>query len=109
MSKKVKAMMLAAVAVMSLGAVAMAAPITADQAKDIALEKVPGATQAHVLKFKSDIEDGRHVYEGEIYYQGVEYEFDIDANSGQVLKWEEEHYGHQGHQEKQGHRVHNKR
>ena len=34
-----------------------------------------------------DRDHGRMVYEGEIYYKGLEYDFDIDAVTGEVLKW----------------------
>ena len=30
--------------------------------------------------------------EGEIFYNGMEYEFEIDADSGNILKWEEERW-----------------
>ena len=29
-------------------------------------------------------------YEGEIIYQMVEYDFEIDANTGTILEWSEE-------------------
>ena len=31
-----------------------------------------------------------YIYEGDIYYQQKEYEFEIDANNGSFLKWSEE-------------------
>ena len=39
-------------------------------------------------KLHLDREDGRMVYEGKIYYNGLEYEFDIDAVSGKIVKWD---------------------
>ena len=56
----------------------------------IALKKVPGANQSHVYDVHLDRENGRMVYEGEIYYNGWEYEFDIDAVTGEIVKWKSE-------------------
>lgn len=61
-----------------------------ERARAIALSRVKGANNSHVRKLKFDYEDGRPVYEGEIRYNGWEYEFDIDAVTGKVLKWERE-------------------
>ena len=46
---------------------------------------VPGA-QAMVKKCQLDYEHGRQVYEIEFYCNGMEFEYDIDANTGAVLK-----------------------
>lgn len=64
--------------------------ITADQAKEIALAKVPGATVSDIYEFELDRDDGRLEYEGTIYYSGVEYEFTIDGYSGAIRGWEAE-------------------
>ena len=32
------------------------------------------------------------LYEGEIIYDGVEYEFEIDAQTGNVIEWSEERF-----------------
>ena len=61
--------------------------IGVNRAKNIALKKVPGASNSHVKKINLDRENGRMVYEGEIYYNGWEYEFDIDAVTGAIVKW----------------------
>ena len=58
------------------------------KAKGIALARVPGAKESDIRKFKLDYDDGAQVYEGEIFYNMREYEFKIDAKSGEVLKWE---------------------
>lgn len=58
-----------------------------DEIRAIALAKVPGAT-ASDLRMQLDYDDGRQYYEGSIYYDGLEYEFEIDAYSGAVLSWE---------------------
>ena len=61
--------------------------IEVNRAMNIALKKVPGASNSHVKKIHLDRENGRMVYEGEIYYNGQEYEFDIDAVTGDIVKW----------------------
>ena len=61
--------------------------IGVNKATAIALKKVPGANQSHVYDVHLDRENGRMVYEGEIYYNGWEYEFDIDAVTGEIVKW----------------------
>jgi len=61
--------------------------IGVNRAMNIALKKVPGASNSHVKKINLDRENGRMVYEGEIYYNGQEYEFDIDAVTGAIVKW----------------------
>ncbi len=58
-----------------------------NKAKKIALNKVPGANDSHIGSFHLDYEHGRLVYEGEIYYNGWEHEFDIDAVTGKIVKW----------------------
>lgn len=67
------------------------AVISIEEAKSIALARVPGATEKN-MSIELDNDDGWSVYEGEIMYDGMEYEFDIDANSGTILKWEEERW-----------------
>ena len=64
--------------------------IGVNKAIKIALKKVPGANQSHVADVHLDREHGRMVYEGEIYYNGMEYEFDIDAVTGEIVKWKAE-------------------
>lgn len=62
--------------------------LTEDEAKNIVLKKVSGATQDDI-RIKLDNDDGRLQYEGKVIYDGTEYEFDIDAYTGEVLTWEE--------------------
>ena len=66
------------------------AAITADEAKKLALSKVPGASADDIREFESDYDHGRMEYEGEIIYNGKKYEFEIDGSNGQFLSWEEE-------------------
>lgn len=62
--------------------------LTEDEAKNIALKKVSGATKDDI-RIKLDNDDGRLQYEGKVIYNGTEYEFDIDAYTGEILTWEE--------------------
>lgn len=64
--------------------------ITADQAKELALSQVPGATLDDIREFETDYDDGRMEYEGKIIYDGMEYEFGIDGYSGAIRSWEAE-------------------
>lgn len=64
--------------------------ITEERAKEIALEKVPGATDADIREFRKDFDDGREEYEGKIIYNNTEYEFEINAKTGEVITWESE-------------------
>ena len=63
--------------------------ISEGDAKAAALERDPGATEQD-LRMELDRDDGKYIYEGDIIYQQKEYEFEIDANTGNFLKWSEE-------------------
>ena len=58
-------------------------------ARAAALERVSGATDSDI-RMELDYDDGQYIYEGDIIYNGKEYEFEIDANTGNFLKWSEE-------------------
>lgn len=66
------------------------APIGLDRAREIALAQVPGAAADDVWKLELDRDDGRQIYEVEIIFQNREYELEIDAVSGAVVKSESE-------------------
>lgn len=55
----------------------------------IALAKVPGATE-NDIRMNLDRDDGKLRYEGKIIYDGMEYDFEIDAYSGAIQEWEAE-------------------
>lgn len=55
----------------------------------LVLEKVPGASEKD-LRMKLEYEDGRLVYEGDILYEEYEYEFEADAETGELISWEKE-------------------
>lgn len=42
------------------------------------------------LRIHKDVDDGKDIYEGSIVYNEREYEFEIDAVSGDVLEWDSE-------------------
>ncbi|HJA11567.1 MAG TPA: PepSY domain-containing protein [Candidatus Mediterraneibacter merdipullorum] len=65
--------------------------VSFEEAQAIALERVPGAT-AQDMSLELDFDDGWYVYEGDIIYNRMEYEFEIDADTGTILKWEEERW-----------------
>ena len=64
--------------------------------KDEALEKA--LAHAHlkkdqvdyIKKVELDYEHGRKVYEIKFYQGGFEYEFDVDAENGSILKYEKD-------------------
>ena len=58
------------------------------KAKEIVIEKVPGATDADIYEFEKEYDAGRAEYEGSLYYDGYEYEFEIDGTNGNIIKWE---------------------
>ncbi|MBM6830372.1 PepSY domain-containing protein [Anaerotignum lactatifermentans] len=64
--------------------------ITEEEAKNIALSQVSGATAKDIYEFEADYDDGRLEYEGKIYYDNMEYEFSIDGYSGAIREWEAE-------------------
>lgn len=63
--------------------------ISLADASKLVLARVPGAT-AKDLKIELDYDDGKYLYEGDIVYDGKEYEFEIDAVTGNFLEWSEE-------------------
>lgn len=63
--------------------------ITQEEAVQIVLNRVEGAAEKDV-RIKLDEDDGRQIYEGEIYYNQTEYEFELNAQTGEILEWSEE-------------------
>ena len=66
------------------------ASITEAEAKALVLAQVPGAAEENFLEFKTDYDDGRLEYEGELFYDGMKYEFTVDGYSGTIREWESE-------------------
>ena len=65
--------------------------ISKEAAIDIALAKVPGAVASDVYTMETDYDDGRLVYEGKIFHNSIEYEFEIDATTGEITDWSMDH------------------
>ena len=65
------------------------ASISLEKAKSIALAKVSGATNSNI-RIEQDYDDGMVIYEGEIHYQGMEYEFEINGANGAIIEWSAE-------------------
>ena len=63
--------------------------ISADRAKEIALNHA-GATndQVRFVKVERDYDDGVDKYELEFVYNNVEYDYEIDVNTGTILSYE---------------------
>lgn len=66
--------------------------VTSEEAQQMALERVPGATRDNLVEFENEGDD--QDYEGKIIYNGIEYEFEINKNTGNFDKWEEESEHH---------------
>ena len=90
--KKLTAMVLALVMVLALAAGAFAAGrLTKDEAKKIALDKAGvTAAEATFTKARLDYDDGREEYEFEFFANGREFDIDVDANTGRVVKFDVE-------------------
>ncbi|MDU4883680.1 MAG: PepSY domain-containing protein [Clostridium celatum] len=63
--------------------------ISEEQVKEIAL-KHAGLTndQVSFIKLEKDIDNGTQKYDIEFYYNNVEYSYEIDANTGDILSYE---------------------
>lgn len=63
--------------------------VAQEEAVKLALDRVPGSTEQD-LRIELEYDDGYYKYEGDIIYNQIEYEFEIDANTGAFLEWSEE-------------------
>lgn len=68
---------------------AAATSFSKEEAIEALLMMVPGATQDNI-HMELDVEDGMNVFEGEVIFEGKEYEFKISADTGEVISWEED-------------------
>lgn len=78
-------------AITSTGAASQSGYIGLEAAQSAALTHA--GLDASAVTWKEadyDYEDGRMVYEMEFFANGVEYEYDVDASTGEVLKMEKE-------------------
>ena len=49
-----------------------------------------GAAEKDIYEWKLDYDDDHPEYEGKIIYGGMEYEFTINATSGNITEWASE-------------------
>ena len=59
--------------------------LSEEEARALVLSQVE---DGWIVEFKTDRDDGRTVYEGEVISGKSEYEFEIDVETGVILKWE---------------------
>lgn len=65
--------------------------ISSDDAKSVSLAHAGIAAENAVMyKSKLDRDDGKRVYEIEFYAGEYEYDYEIDAQSGEILKFDKE-------------------
>ena len=94
--KKFVAMVLAVAMMLALGTTAFAAggKLTVEQAKETALRYAGvNAAEATFTKAHRDWDDGREVYEIELYANNTEYDMDVDVNTGRVMDFSSEYHG----------------
>ena len=94
--KKAVAMVMVVVMMLALGVTAFAAhgPLTVDQAKKVALDYAGvKASEATFTTAHRDWDDGREVYEIELYANNTEYDMDVDVNTGRVTDFSTEYHG----------------
>ncbi len=67
------------------------AGITLEEAKAEAL-KIAGLSDSQVTwgRIHQDYDDGRLLYEGKFFFETTEYEFELDANTGNIVDWDAE-------------------
>ena len=63
--------------------------ISMDEAVQIILDKVPGAEETN-LRVEMERDDGKIIYEGKLFHDSNEYEFEINAETGTIISWEKE-------------------
>lgn len=63
--------------------------VSAEQAKKIAADRISGASASDV-QVREEKDDGRAKFEGELYFNGMEYEFEIDKQTGIITDWNAE-------------------
>lgn len=64
--------------------------ISMSEARQIALQRVPGATDSDIVKCKLDRDDGIQIYEIEIRIGNREYEIEINAHTGAIMDYDED-------------------
>ena len=60
--------------------------VTIEEVRNIIQTKVPGSSPEEIQIWEED-EDGRSRYEGELFYNGMKYEFEVDTKTGIIFDW----------------------
>ena len=60
--------------------------VSPEEAAAIAAGKVPGSSAADVTIWEES-GDGRGRYEGELFFDGMKFEFEIDPQTGLIFDW----------------------
>lgn len=68
--------------------------IDEEQAIELVLEKLPGADYDSILEFSSSYQEGGWVYEGTAAGKKAEYSYQIDGDTGTLLKWQVKKVNH---------------
>lgn len=61
--------------------------ISIAEARDLALAQVPGATAPNI-QIRGGYDHGIVLYQGEIHFNNLEYDFEINAYTGEFTEWE---------------------
>ena len=61
-------------------------PVTPEEAKQVVQSKVP-ASSTENIRMREEGGDGRGRFEGELFHDGVKYEFEIDPATGIIFDW----------------------
>lgn len=62
------------------------APADEEEAKSIVAGKAGGAS-ADEVQIRQESDHGRILFEGELYWDGIKYEFELDAQTGIIFDW----------------------
>ena len=61
--------------------------VSEDEAMDAIFAMLPGSDYGDVLGFSQSYEEGGWVYEGTVQGKDVVYEYQVDGENGNILKW----------------------
>lgn len=60
--------------------------VTLEEARTLVQEKVPGSA-ADAIQIWEERDDGQSRYEGELFFEQIKYEFEIDPSTGIIFDW----------------------
>ena len=61
-------------------------PVSLEEAAAVVSGKVPGSS-AEDIEIREERDDGRSWYEGELFFDGMKYEFELDPQTGMIYDW----------------------